>query len=112
MELKAKLRGWRESLLPWTGMLAAGFGWALTDQLGSNLVFDKCGAAHPLLMILIGLVGLGVALSGGLVSWRQRRREEGGRHFIAIVGALMALLFSIAIFLQTAASLFLPRCFG
>jgi hypothetical protein len=47
-----------------------------------------------------------------LASWRQREREAGGRRFVAIIGAMMAVLFSIAIFLQTSASLFLPRCFG
>jgi di/tricarboxylate transporter len=112
MELKARLRDAREKVLPWTGMLAAGLGWALTDQLGSNLVFYKCGAAHPLLMIAIGLVGLAATFLGGLVSWRQREREQGGRHFVALIGAMMAVLFAVAIFLQTAASLFLPRCFG
>ena len=93
-------------------MLGAGFGWALSHQAGSDLVTDKCHTANPVVMILIGLVGLGIACFGGLVSWRAAGNEEGGRKFVAWVGVLMAALYSIAIVMQTLAALILPRCFG
>jgi hypothetical protein len=99
-------------LVPWAGMLGAGFGWALSHQVGSDLAQDNCNAAHPVVMILIGLAGLAIAGFGGLASWRAIGREEGGRRFVAYVGVLMAALFSIAIFMQTAAALVLPGCFG
>ncbi|GAO38850.1 hypothetical protein SCH01S_21_00370 [Sphingomonas changbaiensis NBRC 104936] len=99
-------------LTPWAGMLGAGFGWALSHQVGSDLVQDNCNIANPVVMILIGVVGLAIAAFGGLVSWRAVGREEGGRKFVSFVGALMAALFSIAIFMQTVASLLLPGCFG
>ena len=99
-------------LVPWAGMIGAGFGWALSHQVGSDLAQDNCNAANPLVMILIGLIGLAITGFGGLVSWRAIRREYGGRKFVSFVGALMAALFSIAIFMQTAATLFLPSCFG
>lgn len=102
----------RRLLIPWSGMLGAVLSWALTDQVGSDLAQAHCGAAHPVLMIVIGLIGLAIAGFGGLTSWRVRGREEGGRLFVATIGAFMAALFMIAIFLQTSASLFLPRCFG
>ena len=102
----------RYLLTPWAGMLGAGFGWALSHQVGSDLAQDNCNAAHPIVMIVIGLVGLAIAGFGGLVSWRAIGREEGGRRFVAYVGVLMAALFSIAIFMQTAAALVLPGCFG
>lgn len=102
----------RYLLTPWSGMLGAGFGWALSHQAGSDLVQDNCNAANPVLMIVIGIIGLAIAGFGGLTSWRAAGREEGGRRFVAYVGALMAALFSVAIFMQTAATLFLPGCFG
>ena len=99
-------------LVPWGGMIGAGLGWALSHQVGSDLAQDNCNAANPVVMILIGLIGLAIAGCGGLVSWRAIGREHGGRKFVSFVGALMAALFSIAIFMQTAAALFLPACFG
>jgi hypothetical protein len=99
-------------LVPWAGMLGAGFGWALSHQVGSDLVQENCKAANPIVMILIGLAGLAIAGFGALMSWRSIGREDGGRKFVACVGVLMAALFSIAIFMQTAATLFLPACFG
>ena len=99
-------------LVPWAGMLGAGFGWALSHQVGSDLVQDNCNAENPIVMILIGVIGLAIAGFGGLVSWRAIGREDGGRKFVSFVGVLMAALFAIAIFMQTAATLFLPACFG
>ena len=102
----------RYLLIPWAGMIGAGFGWALSHQIGSDLVQDNCNAANPIVMILIGLIGLAIAGFGGLLSWRAIGREDGGRKFVSFVGVLRAALFALAIFLQTAATLFLPACFG
>ncbi|MBA2918867.1 hypothetical protein GON01_13275 [Sphingomonas sp. MAH-20] len=99
-------------LAPWAGMLGAGFGWALSHQVGSDLAQDNCNAANPVVMILIGLIGFAIAGFGGLVSWRAVPGEHGGRKFVAYVGVLMAALLSVAIFMQTAAALLLPGCFG
>jgi di/tricarboxylate transporter len=99
-------------LLPWSGMLGAGIGWAFAHQLGSDFVQDDCRAANPVLMILIGLIGIAIIAFGGMVSWRAREREDGARKFLAYVGALMAALFAVALFMQTSATFFLPRCFG
>lgn len=112
MELRPRLRHARHALEPWSGSIGGGLGWALSHQLGSDLVTDKCGAAHPLLMILIGIIGLAIAGFGGWISWRVRPREAAGRLFVATIGVMFAALFAIAIFMQTAATLFLPRCFG
>ena len=112
MELRPALNHARRALEPWSGWIGGGFGWAFTHQLGSDLVQDKCGMANPVLMILIGLVGLGIAGFGGWTSWRVRGAEARGRLFVASVGVLFAALFAVAIFMQTAATVFLPRCFG
>ena len=104
-----------ELLLPWAGWIGAALGWALTHQIGSNLDFDHCGAMSPLLAVLLGLAGLGVVIGGGLLSRRAYRRGEAGagsRHFVALLGMLMAALFSTALVWQTTASLIIPRCYG
>ena len=104
-----------ELLLPWAGWLGGGFGWFLTQQAGSNQIFDDCRSADPLLILLIGLVGLvmaGVGARFALPLWREREAAHGVRRFIAITGIGMAVLFAIAIILQTVASFIIPRCFG
>jgi hypothetical protein len=112
--MKETFRGWRHHLLPWAGLICAGLGWALTDQIGSNYAFDMCQHANPLLMGLIGLAGIVVALGGGLLSYRVWRRdgETDTRRFLGLVAALAGLLFSVAIIFQTISSFIIPRCFG
>ena len=110
--IRAQVLNARVRLAPWGGWIGGGAGWVLSHQIGSDLAQAKCGAADPLLMILIGLIGLGMALFGGLSSLAARRREVGGRVFVAYVGVLFALVLGIAIAMQTSAALILPRCFG
>lgn len=102
----------RVLLLPWSGWIGAGAGWALSQQIGSDFVQDHCAFAHPLLMILIGLIAIAVALGGGFIGWRMYRGAQGARRFVGLVGAMGGVLFSVAIFLQTSTSLILPRCYG
>jgi hypothetical protein len=106
----------RELLLPWSGIIGASFGWMLSQQIGSMQSFDNCRGTDPLLVLIIGLLGLALTTAGGwiaLLVWRDRQSpSHGARRFIAIVGAGLAALCAIAIILQTAASLIIPRCFG
>lgn len=110
--MRKMLISWRDHLLPWSGLLAGFLGWALTDQFGSNFSFDMCQGADPVLMGLVGLAGLAVALAGGFLSWRLWRRdgETETRRFLALIGALASLLFSISIVFQTVSSFIIPRC--
>jgi hypothetical protein len=105
----------RELVTPWAGLLGGGFGWFLTQQVGSNQIFDNCGSADPLFVLFIGLAGLVMAGGGAWLAlpvWRGPGAAHGARRFIAITGIGMAALFALAIILQTAASLIIPRCFG
>lgn len=104
-----------ELLLPWSGLLGGFLGWALTHQLGSNLAFDHCPAMQPGVIILIALLGLILAIGGGLLSlrhWRRGGAGGGSRHFVSATGMMAASLFSIAILWQTIGSLTIPRCFA
>jgi Na+-driven multidrug efflux pump len=102
-------------MLPWWGLIGATFGWALSDQLASELFFDDCGHISRLAVVLIGIAGIAMAVGGGILShraWKRGRDETRGRRFIALIGMMAATLFPIAILLQTAASLIIPRCLG
>jgi hypothetical protein len=105
----------RELFLPWAGLLGGGFGWFLTQQVGSNQIFDNCASADPMLVLVIGLAGLIMAAGGAWLTLpvlRERKAAQGPPRFIAIIGIAMAALFTVAIILQTAASIIIPRCFG
>jgi hypothetical protein len=94
---------------PLIGMLAAVLGWALSHQAGSDAVFDDCARGGGF-VVFISLVGLAITAAGGLYSLKASRSGEGGRSFLGILGALLALIAGFAIVLQIAAGLILPEC--
>jgi hypothetical protein len=99
-------------LAPWWGFLLGLPGWALSDQTGSSLAFDHCEALSMGMALLIGAAGLVLALAGGALSFRVWRSDEEDqpRRFIARVAVGAAVLFAIAIVLQTVATVVIPRC--
>lgn len=104
-----------ELLLPWSGLIGAALGWTLTHQVGSNTFFDHCEAQSWWLVLLIGLLGLVLAIGGGLLAWTVWRRgvkETRARLFLALLGMLAGALFSVAILFQTIGGLIIPRCYG
>ena len=102
-----------EHLAPWLGLVAAGLGWGLSHQVGSNAVFDDCREAGNLFVLVTCLVGLLVVAGGGYFSfdvWRHRGEESEGRRFIGLIGTLLALLAAFAVVLQALSAFILPRC--
>jgi len=102
-----------EHLAPWLGLVGAGVGWLVSQQVGSNAVFDDCRVGGGWFVVAVSLAGLAVAVAGGFYSldvWRQREKETEGRRFLGLLGALLALLAAFAIILQGTAALILPRC--
>ena len=113
--MKQRLRDWGAHLLPWSGMIGAAAGWALTHQIGSNTVFDKCPQASPVAMVLLGLIGLAVIAAGGLLSrrlWKRGAAETEARRFVSLIGMMMAGLFGVPLIFQTVSALIIPQCYG
>ncbi len=101
--------------MPWAGLIAAGLGWALTHQIGSDGNFFDCDRAGAPLLIIVILACAALAAGGALASWRvwQRRDTEGSANgFIALVSIMAAGVFLFAILLPMIAALLIPRCFG
>lgn len=104
-----------ELLLPWSGWIAALLGWAATQQIGSISAHDKCAAAGPFPMALLGLAGIAVLALGAFLSLKLRRRGEAEsktRRFLATVGLMLVAIVAAAVVWQTLAALIIPRCFG
>jgi hypothetical protein len=115
----AERREWKarvgERLIPWSGLIAVLLGWAVVHQIGSNSAFDKCAAAAPLPMALLGLAGLLILLAGGLLShrvWKRGEAETATRRFLGLVGTGMCALFAVALVFQTLSSMIIPQCFA
>ena len=101
---------------PWIGLLAGPAAWAVSTQLNYSLVEWQC--RHGVAIIPIAAVALALmAAAGGWLSWLALRRSDKMRtslsrtnHFIAALGVLMAVLFSLGIVMQGAAALILDEC--
>ena len=103
-----------EHLAPWLGLVAAGLGWGLSHQLGSDSVFDDCRSHGNGFVLFTCLVGLLIIAGGGYFSFTvwQDREESEGRQFIGLLGGLLALLAAFAVVLQALSATILPRCVG
>jgi hypothetical protein len=103
----------RELLMPWAGLIAGFAGIALVHQFGSEGMFDDCGVVSPLPLLLVAVVGLALAIGGGLASLAvfRGKAETPVRKLIAAISLGAAGLFCFAILLPMIASLMLPPCF-
>jgi hypothetical protein len=106
--------------LPSAGLYAGPVAWLVSLQAKYALVpwicANKLQLIHP-----VTLVSVLIGLAGAYLSWRAFAtsspepppdRSGGGRphRFVAAVGVLMALLFTLTIALQGAAAFFLEGC--
>lgn len=104
-----------ELVLPWAGIIGAGLGWFLTQQIGANLTQDNCRLAEWWVVGLLGLVGLALAVGGAMLAltvWRRGERETEARRFLALLSMMLGGLLSIAILFQTIAGFIIPQCLG
>lgn len=102
---------------PWAGLITGPLGWALNQQVGSNMIYARCELGGTGSSLLLGLTGVAVALAGGAWSWTvwrrgppQEREADAPPRFLASLSLMSAGLFALAILFQTLAGLFLEGC--
>lgn len=101
--------------LAWTGFLLAPIAWAASTQMNYALTSWSC-QSYPGALVIVAVICLAVALGSGVLASRALSHSDGqddrGRaaNFIAAIGGLSALLFSLAILLQAAAAIILNGC--
>jgi hypothetical protein len=98
----------------WAALAAGAVAWFGSQQFGSNHAFAGCPSFSPLESLLLGLLALALIVGGGILSlriWRAGTIEEP-RPFVALIGMMTSALLSVAIILQSAAGMIIPRCFA
>jgi hypothetical protein len=102
----------------WAGLLSGPSAWAVSTQLNYSLVPLQCDD-NITIVLPIALVLALLSLTGGMLSWRARRRggasfkqerTRGTETFVADISILAAALFALVILMQGAASLILDGC--
>jgi hypothetical protein len=100
-------------LAPWSGLLLGGIGWTASTEIGSARITGHCQSTSPVLLLLISLVGLAVALTGGWLSYRAWRTAPGRtRQLIGLFSLIVAGGLIVAILFHILAALLIPRCFA
>lgn len=116
-----QMRGGRTIAALWFAVLAGPVAWMLGLNTGYSLVRVACAKDTNLSLHLVSLATLLLALAGGWMAMREWRRagrqwpgEEGGPlhrgRFMAALGVMTSVLFSMAIIAQWVASLFFNPC--
>ena len=104
----------------WAGLAAGPAAWAISTQANYSIVAWACGRPlNPVPPLALALVI--IALIGAVLSWRawyvsgadrELFFEENGKPhaFLALMSALIAVLFAAVIAMQGAAGLILTGC--
>jgi hypothetical protein len=106
--------------ISWAGLGLGALALAISTQAGYSVAYQTCGTS-PAVLLLIAAGSLVIALIGGLLSlrsWRRSGQVDGKEPpqraapvgMMAAIGVLAALLFSLVIVLQGAASVLLSGC--
>ena len=98
--------------LAWLGMALAALGWAASQQVGSEAIFDYCRHGSPGFFLLVGVGGLALTIVGGLLAlpaWRQEGASRGTR-FVGALGLLLAAFTGFAILLHSISGFIIPVC--
>ena len=109
------------SRAPWAGLWAGPGAWGVSTQLNYAITPWVCAHKIPLVPIF-ALVLAAVALGGAFLSWRAWNSPaadatevragilEAPRQLLAVVGALIGVLFALIILVHGAAGLVLNGC--
>jgi hypothetical protein len=107
----------------WFAMLAGPVAWFTGLNLNYSLVRLACAKGSLVSLHLVSALTLALAVSGGVVAWREWRRVGGGwpgeggdprarSRFMAVIGLMSSALFSVVILAQWVAQLILNPCVG
>ena len=110
MDMKARLAG----IAPWSGLIAAGLGFALHHQVVSDALHFDCNSTADGAGIVWGVVALAIIVGGAILSWRARPVADAPaaalRRFVVHMSLMAAMLAALGIALLMLAGAILPGC--
>lgn len=120
---RQRLREPRGLLALWFALLAGPIAWMLGLNAQYSLVRVACAKGNMLYLHAVTVLTLALALAGVWMAWREWHRagrawpdEHAGilprSRFMAMLGLLAGVLFSLAIVSQWLANVFLNPCMG
>jgi hypothetical protein len=96
---------------PWLGLVAPPVAWAVYHQAANDLASYDCRLAGVGPVTLVGFTLAAIAALSGVISWSSRREDSAELRTLAgSIGATSAIVFVLALGLQTTATLMLPVC--
>ena len=112
----AEAAPFRTRIAPWAGWITATAAVAINHQGLADAIYFNCAIGNPVSGGVLAVCTLALAWAGALISWRSRRDGEGppafgNRYFIAVIGVLLAAVYSVTIVFQALATLLIPACF-
>lgn len=106
MGVKHHLANWQ----PWSAVIGAGIGIVLSQQGLSTVLHFGCTRLTPLSALLLVAPALLLVAIGIGLTWPALSAERPARRFSARVSLGMAVMFTLPVLLQYAATLALPPC--
>jgi hypothetical protein len=114
------MASWVERGLPSAGLFAGPIAWFISTQGNYALVPWVCANKTPAIPMLAAAM-LALSLFGGFLSWRAFTAASPGRQqdatgagrphrFVAAVGIMMAVLFTLVILVQGVAGIVFNGC--
>lgn len=109
METHSKAHLWAAR----SGLILGAAAWAANQQFTSTLIYARCHAASPTLVLSSGIVCGCMALAGLLLSWSARgpMSSPSTGSFTATLGVLAGGLSLLVIIAGTIAGFILPGCY-
>jgi len=114
--MSTRLRDRLSGIAPWSGLIAAGAGWALHQQVVTEALHFNCNATADGTGIVLGVVALAVIVAGAIVSWRALPAADAPspaatlRRFVVYLSLMAAALAALGVGLFILAGAILPGC--
>jgi hypothetical protein len=115
MDVSPRLRERLAGLAPWTGLMAAGAGWWLHQQVVADALHFDCAATAGPVAIAWGVFALALVGGGAFVSRRALPGSEASadatlRRFAVHLSLMAGTLAVLGIGFQMLAGALLPGC--
>lgn len=95
---------------PWAGLVVGATLWALYQQTVADALHFSCRGIGFTGAIVAGVITSGIIAVAGIISFKSAN-DAHTRGFVGAMNAVAAMIFALAVVLQTIAAWLVPPCF-